>query len=250
MNDKLKFFDCNCSLGRRFAPSSEEFYNVNRLIEEMEYSGISRSLAYHSLAKEYNPDVGNECLLEEIKGIKEIEPCWVLLPSYTKETLNPEEMIKKMLNNKVRAARTFPKEHNFSLEEWNIGDLFSVLNDHKIPLFLDLDQTRWKEIYNICSHYSQMPLILSNVDYRIDRYLYPLLGKFNNLYIEISHYSVFRGIETICKNFGASHLLFGTRLPIFEAGSALNMLNFAHISQIDKQLISYENLDKLLREVK
>ncbi len=248
--DKLKFFDCNCSVGRRSSPSSEEFYNVNRLIEEMKYSGISRSLVYHSLAKEYNPKIGNEYLLEEIKGAKEIEPCWVLLPSYTKETLNPEEMIKRMLNNKVRAARIFPKEHSFSLEEWNIKDLFSVLNDYKIPLFLDLDQANWKEIYNICSRYSQMPLILTNVSYRIDRYLYPLLGKFNNLYIEISHYSVFRGIETICKNFSASHLLFGTRLPIFEAGSAINMVNFAHIGQIDKQLISYENLNRLLIEVK
>jgi len=250
MNDKLKFFDCNCSLGRRSTPSPEEFYSKEKLLEEMNYFGISRSLVYHSLAKEYNPDVGNEYLLKEIENVDELEPCWVLLPSYTKETLTPEKMIKKMLDNRVKAARIFPKEHNFSLEEWNIKDLFLVLNEHKIPLFLDLDQTDWKEIYNICSHYSQIPLILTNVSYRIDRYLYPLLGKFNNLYIEISHYSVFRGIETICKNFGASHLLFGTRLPIFEAGSALNMVNFAHISQIDKQLISYENLDKLLGEVK
>lgn len=248
--DKLKFFDCNCSLGRRAASSLQEFYSSQRLIEEMHYFGISRSLVYHSLAKEYNPDIGNEYLLKETKDVEEIEPCWVLLPSYTKETRNPEEMIKKMLDNGIRAARIFPKEHNFSLEEWNIKDLFSVLNDHKIPLFLDLDQTNWKEIYNICSRYSQIPLILTNVDYRIDRYLYPLLDKFNNLYIEISHYSVFRGIETICKNFGASHLLFGTRLPIFEAGSALNMINFAHISQMNKQLISYENLNKLLGEVK
>jgi len=246
---KYEIFDCNCVVGRRSMRSPEEFYTVEDLIEEMAYLGISRALVYHSLAEEYSPLIGNSQLLKEIKGKKQLEGCWVGLVSQTEEVPDPKQMIEEALDQGIKAFKIFPKKHRFLLEEWNCGEFFSTSNEHKILLFLDLDQTKPKEIYNICSRYPNLPLVLTNINYYIDRFLYPLLEMFDQLHIEISHYYVFRGIETICKKFGAQHLLFGTRLPIFEGGSAKTMVSFAQISSEEKQLIFGGNLNRLLEEV-
>lgn len=242
-------FDCNCIIGRRSLRSLQEFYTVEKLIKEMAYFGISRALVYHAVAEEYSPLIGNSQLLEEIRDKKPLEGCWVGLASQTEEVPDPKQMIEEALNKGIKAFKIFPVKHHFLLEEWSCGKFLSTLNDHKMLLFLDLDQTTWKEVYHICKHYPRLPLVLTNVNYYIDRLLYPLCEMFGQLHIEISHYYVFRGIETICKRFGAHHLLFGTRLPIFEGGSAKTMVVYAQISREEKQLIFGENLNRLLGEV-
>lgn len=246
---KLPFFDCNCMIGRYSVPRLGNFFTTDRLLEEMDFFGIEEALVYHALAKEYAPGVGNEKLLEEIKGNKRMHSCWVLLPPSTEELSRPEELIETMLSKGIRAVRLFPKIQNFSLDEWSWGEFWTLLEKHKMIVLIGLDQTSWKELNDIGARYPRIPIILTEVNYGINRNLYPLLEKFNNLFIEISGYQVHRGIETICKRFGAKHLIFGSRMPFYTPGSTLMMLTHAKISEAEKSLIANGNLRRLLKEV-
>ena len=249
INRMLSFFDSNCVIGRRSIRRSEqptEFYTLESLLAEMDYAGIDKALVYHSLAKEYDPTLGNRKLLDEIKGNDRLCPCWVIMPHTTGEMPSPDALTNEMTACGVKAVRLFPSDHLFSLSDWSCDELLKELENHNIVVIIELDQIGWDGINSLCSRYPRLPVIITNLNYRIDRYLYPLLDRFKNLHIEISGYQVHRGIEAICSRFGAEKLIFGSRMPYFIPGPAMALVEYSLISPKDKSLIASGNLGRLL----
>lgn len=244
----LDFFDCNCQVGMRGIVNPGSFYRIEDLAAKMPFYGIKKALVYHSMAREYHPQVGNSILIDEIKAYPELYPVWVLMPHHTMEFPKPQDLIGQMKTNGVKAVRMFPEswEQNYSISEWNCGELLSTLEKHRIPLMIGLDQLGWDKVHEICSNHSGLRLILTEVDYRIDRNLYPLLNKFSNLYLETIGYKVHNGIEEICRRFGADRLIFGSNMPVIAGSAAVSMINYACISEAEKRMIAYENLEQLL----
>ena len=244
----LPFFDCNCSFGARGIVNPGSFWKVEDLIRKMECYGIRKALVYHAMAREYNPLEGNRMLMDEIGRYPQLIPVWVAAPHHTGEFPKAEELEKQLMVNGVRAVRIFPAalEHNYCIAAWNCGELFTMLQSCGIPLFIGLDQLDWGQIYTLCSEYADLKVVLMDVDYGIDRNLYALLKQFDNLYIETHRYKVHYGIEEICGRFGAHRLLFGSGLPVYSGASAVSMINYAQISEKEKQMIAYENMEMLL----
>jgi len=259
----LRFFDANCMIGRQAKPQPGTFFEVEKLLEEMDYYGIEETLLFHSSSRWYHPVAGNKKLLEEIKGEKRLRACWVLLPSHTKEMPKPDLLIREMLSKGVKAVRLFPNQHLFSLSPWSVGDLFKALEEHRIPTFLDFgsgfseivlpfsDATEWETIYNLCQSYPSLPIILVQISFRTNRKFYPLLKECSNLYLELSGCSwSYREIEAVSREIGAGRLLFGTKLPFYNPGLALATLTYARVSEKEKKLIAGDNLRQLLKKVK
>lgn len=245
MNHNLSLFDCNAQIGRYGVRHAEAFTSLDGLVGEMACSGIAEALAYHSMAREYAPAVGNEMLLEGIPG-KPIQPCWVVMPHHTGEMPPPDALLAKMKQKGVRAVRAFPVLHQFRLSEWCSGELLDMAEASGIPFFLDLDQTSWDEIAGVLKEHRRLNLVLLRTSYRIDRYIYPLFDKYENLRIEAATYQVNYGIEEICKRFGAKRLLFGTGLPFTEAGPSIAQITYAEISDEEKRLVAGDNLRHVL----
>ena len=249
--DILNFYDCNCSIGMRGILNPGSFYKVEELERKMKYYGIGKALVYHSMAKEYSPSVGNRLLMEEIKDHPVLSPVWVVMPHHTQEFFTPDELIRKMRESGIKAVRMFPGqwEQNYSLAKWNCEELFTVLQEYHIPVMIGLDSIGWNELYELLSSYPKLNLIITESDYRMDRNLYPLLEKFDKLFIEIMGYKVHSGIEQICKRFGAHRLIFGSGMPVF-SGASISMVTYARISDDEKKLIAGGNLEKLLGGVR
>lgn len=242
---ELDFLDCNAQIGRYAVKHPEAFTTADELAAEMEYCGVSEALAYHSLAKEYAPAVGNEMLLEEIEG-KPIHPCWVVMPHHTGEMPPPDDLLAQMKEKGVRALRAFPANHQFRLFDWCAGELLDMVDATGIPFFLDSDQITWEGVAEVLKDHPRLNLVLLRTSYRADRYMYPLFEKYEGLRIEAATYQVNNGIEQICGRFGAERLLFGTGLPFTEAGPSIAQITYAEISDEDKRLIAGQNLRGLL----
>ena len=249
--EEIKYFDCNCNFGMRGVIDPGSFYKVEDLKKRMEHYGISKALVYHSLAREYSPMVGNAMLMDEIQKYPEFYPMWAVMPHHTNEFYTPSELKEKLRINNVRAVCIFPgvSEQFFSTENWICGELFKMLESCKIPLFAGMTQLGFSEIARICTEYPGLTIILTDLSYSIDRNLYGLLGSFKNLNIEISGYKVHNGIEEICEKFGADRMIFGSKMPEFSGGAAVSMVNYARISDKEKQMIAHENIEKLLEGV-
>jgi len=200
------------------------------------------------MAKEYSPLVGNEMLMSEIKGSECLYPAWVVMPHHSGEFPHPETLKNQMKSGNVRAVLMFPAplEQNYSIAEWNCGELFSMLEKCSVPLMIGFDQLTLNELFELCSSYQELKVILTGVNYRVDRNFYALLRKLPNLYIETSGYKVHNGIEEFCEQFGAQRLIFGSGMPLYSGGAAVSMINYARISEKEKCMIAYENIESLL----
>lgn len=246
--ENLSFFDCSCMVGRRGKMFPESFYDIGDLINAMARYGIGKALVYHSLAREYYPSVGNGAVLEETGKEASLLPSWVVLPHHTGEFPEPKLLVEQMKAADVRAVRVFPAEmeQQFSLAEWNCGRLYSTLEEHRIPLMIPLDQTDWAVIHDILSRHPALHVVLTDVDYRVDRNLFALFDAFPLLSIETIGYKVHRGVEEVCRRFGAARLVFGSGMPLYSGAAAVSMINYARISDQEKQMIAHGNLEKLL----
>jgi len=248
MERPLEFFDCDCSFGRRSIVSPGSFYKLEELVERMKLYGIGKALAYHSMAREYCPVVGNDMLLQELGEELPLYPVWVVMHHHTEEFPEPAALFLQMRKYNIRAVRMFPgnADHAYSIAGWNCGELFSMLEANKIPLLIGMDQLDWNDLHTLCSDFSGLTVILSGVGYGSDRNLYTLLKKFENLYVETIGYKTHNGIEEICRVFGAHRLIFGSGMPLFSGASAVSMINYARISDAEKRMIAAENLERLL----
>lgn len=251
MMETLNYFDGNCSFGMRSIVDPGSFYTIGDLQKRMAHYGIKKALVYHSMAREYSPAEGNRMLMDEVSGSLCLYPMWVVMHHHTGEFPAPDELKNQLKMHDVRAVRMFPapKDHYYSIAAWNCGELFSLLETCRIPLFIGLDQLSFDDLYNLCCQYPELRIVLTELGYSVDRNIYALLKKCPNLNMEISGYKVHNGIEEISGRFGAHRLIFGSRMPEFSAGSAVAMIQYARIGEKEKRMIACENLENLLEGV-
>lgn len=252
---KLEFTDSNCMLGPWKKNKGTCFYEAENLIDFMDKSGISRCLAFHSMAKYGDIQTGNDRLLSSIKGFDRIIPCAVAIPHHSREFLSPKKFVEYLSNNNIRAVRIFPSFHGISLYPWLWEDLFSELERKKVPVFIDYsvnhwsEEMNWDQINDLCTMFPALPIIPVRMGVKADRYIYYLFKKHKNLYLETSYYIVNSGIEKIVENFGADRLIFGTGIPIYSPNPPIAMVSLANISDEDKDMIGNKNLNELLKGV-
>ena len=254
----IDLFDCNATIGRRAVRNPESPYTIEGLARIMDHHKIKHALVSHAICESSGPFPGNELLLSEIEGFERFVPCWVLLPEHTGELGDMKALMKRMAEANVRAVKMYPVKHYFNLSEWCVGSLVSELERRRVPLLMDFDivhysdaqrRIQWDQIYELCKNHQDLPIILLRVGMNVNRNLFPLLGRFENIFMDISYYQANDGIETICEAFGAHHLLFGTGLPIFSSAAPISMLMYSGISHEEKRMIGGLNLRKLLDQV-
>lgn len=242
----MKLFDANSAIGPIILPYGGLRYTASMLLSDMEHFGIEQALVYHLLSKDYSPEVGNSLLMEETSGCEGLIACWVVMPHHAGDTKPPAELMEEMRSKGVRAVRLFPRTHNFSLSEWCCGELLCELESRRIPLFIDLSETNFDELKNLASLHPRLPVVLCSTGYRLDRFIYPLFSQCLNLYLEISMYPTYNGVESFCCAVGAERLLFGTGVPRFTPGSAITNLSYANITDEQKERIASRSLLELL----
>lgn len=242
---ELIYFDCNMRLGRATAVRPEHRLDTAGLLDEMDYLNISSALIYHVWSAEWDAGGGNEQLLTEIAGQPRFYPCLVPLPHATGETGPPAEFAARV-RELHGAARLYPQPHSYSLSDWCMGPALQALAEAEVPTLLESSQVSWDELAHLVATYPRLPLILLGHSYRANRLLYPLLEKYDNLYLEIATHQAMAGIDDICQRFGPQRLLFGTGLPLLDGGGAVAQIVYANLPLVDKQLIAGGNLARLL----
>lgn len=244
----LRFFDINCSIGKRDAPGAGSFYTVEKLKEKMKLCDIEKALVFHAGALELHPIIGNKEILKIAEKDSSILPLWLVMPNHTGEFFDPDLLIEMMKKSNVRAVKLYPRYNSltYSLEEWSCGELLDALEQNRVPVLIDIEETDWNLLYKICKNHPQLNIIVTNVYYRNARYFYPLLKETNNLFIEISLLKNYMGIEDACNRFGPERLIFGTGMSVMDPGPAIAMVLYANMPYEYKEFVACKNFEKLL----
>jgi predicted TIM-barrel fold metal-dependent hydrolase len=243
---KLTFFDCNCAFGPYRTKVFRFAHTAAELVEEMDFSNIDRALVYHTAMRYDHPLVGNERVSKETAGHPRLLPTWAVLPSQTGEQPALDILLREMQRQGIRGLRLFPDEHRYFVDEITWGDQLAVYAGRRIPLFV---RASLDKIARVLSSFPNLVIVTdSHGSNPLDRYAWPLIGKYPNLIFETSGYIVDGGIEEFCRRYSASRLVFGSGYPDNSSGAAMLALAHADLSEHDRQAIASENLLRILAE--
>ncbi len=231
-------FDANVRVG----PSrvhGDLALETDRLLAEMDRFGIKEALVSHFTAEEYDAEEGNRALARDLHP--RMVPAWAALPD--------PEFIERLWALRPAAVRLSfgANKHNFSSAPWCCGELYERLQECSILMTITREDIEWDSLASLLEKFPRLPVLLLETGYRADRYLFPLLQRHSNLYIDTSTYLAHRQLESFVDRFGATQLVFGSRLPLYTPGAALAVLASARISDEAKLAIAGGTLRQLLR---
>ena len=237
-------------LGKRADRKPHEPWSLEQLRADMNDTGIADALVRQAWSRDVDPALGNEELTRAIAGIDSLHGCWSILPPATGELAEPDPFIKAMLGRNVSAAVAYPRAQTFSLAAWSIGKILRSLESHRIPFLLPFEQSNWEEVEALCGTYVYLPIIVTDLNYRQLRFLLPLWEKFQNLFVDLSWFSIHDGLAALADRKRLGQVLFGTRYPQFEPGAAVSMVTYANISLEEKERVAGGTLRGLLKAIR
>ena len=127
-----------------------------------------------------------------------------------------------------------------------MGRTLRALADAGVPVLMEMAQFEWAELADILRRYPRLNVVVLQTSYRVNRYLFPLFEEFSNLYLETCTYQVMRGLEEVTRNYGPHRLVFGTGLPLTDAGGPIAQITYAELDMETKQAIAGGNMARLV----
>lgn len=242
----ISFFDANCIVGRRSAPLPDALRDPDDILDEMDRVGIDGALATHASAIETDILGGNAEMSEIAARQGRFQPCYVIVPHHTGEMPRGDALVRYLETGRARTARMYPQHHRYEAGQTWCGQTYATLAEAAVPLLIDHDQITMREIDEVMTANPTLKLVIVRMNYRRERWLYPLFEKHANLRIETEVYLQYRGIADICARFGADRLIFGSGMPAYSAGGAMSLVLYAEVSDAQKQQIASGNLLDIL----
>jgi len=256
--NELGIFDSCVTLGK--FTSEISINSANELISIMDRYFIKEALVhdYHALSA-YPIEHGNERLMKAIANNSRLHPVWVLEPPVAPGLKPAEKIVNDLLNAGVRAVRL--RFNTKALFSWMWDDLLTVLEDHRIPCFLDFGTTTTTlgtltdhnvdNLQIVVHKHPNLPIILSHVMGGLG--IHPaaiyLTYRSQNLYLDVS--GLLEYWRTVAYEVSPERILYASGMPFTDPGILVSNVQYAlGLDANDKKMICGDNLRKLLGGVR
>jgi hypothetical protein len=249
----MNFFDTFLGIGRTNDAVNNCPTNRVEALALMDYYDVDRAFVYHTVARDSDPDQGNNTL-EELGGPR-LYPVYAFDPAYVIiDTV--ENFLSSSLAKGSRAVMINPLMRRIRLDRSpRIKQLAALLESRRIPLFLIYWQTNaeqdlidWYELSDFCRLYPRLPILVWEWRTRSNRTMFDVLAETKNLKVSISSLWQARSIEQITNSYGPDRLVFSMGLPNLDPGSFQACLRYAKISEDEKRMIASGSLESILAE--
>ncbi len=259
----MKWIDCSAAIGLNSINceiiNHENYYvyekvkqaeHAKDLLAEMDFCGIDEAYVYHQAMVENDPGYGNKLIVDEVKtDSSRLHATWTILPPITEKEYLPENLIPQMQKNNIKALRAYPKKNRYFLNTITMGDLLDTITERKIPLFLS-PQDGWEPIFDVLKEFPKLTVIITNYGlWGSDRYFFPLIKTYDNVYIDTSDYQVINGFNRFYDQFGDERLVFGSNYPMDYYGGPITALMSSDLSQSSLEKIASGNITRIMSEV-
>lgn len=239
------YIDVNAGLGRTSFREERIPYTTEALLEEMKYYRVHASLAYSNVAREYAFTKGNDELIEEIKKSKRLFGVGTIIPGIQFELEQGMGYCDELLEKGIRAFKVFPNSLHHGFDRFSMQNIAEYLMKKNVPLLVDAHEIDWRNLAEIMETYVELKIVLCNTSWGHNRYLLPLMEKYQNLYFEISSNQANDILTTCKKHFGVERVLFGTNYPNKVMGGLKALVEYSELSEEDKDKIACKNAMKL-----
>jgi len=234
-------------LGREHQKEAWQASTLESIQRMQDRYRIARAFVNASSCRTVNAVRGNGELFETVQTDPRLIPCPSVIPNSGGDMGHESRYVEDLIRRGARAVCHHPQTHRTGLDERVIGTLYEALQKHRLPV--SLFETSLLEAADLAKRYPRLPIILHAPTYR-DLTFIPSFQNAPNLHLSLMpNFASFRGIENFIRLFGADRLLFATGFPLYEPGAPLAYLNYADISEQDRNKIASENLQRLLDEI-
>lgn len=244
---KQRFYiDTNSGIGRKSFKEDLIPYTVGHLLDEMKYYRVHASIVYSNVAKDYSFFKGNMELIEQVKADNNrLFGVATIIPGIQYEIEEGFEYFDKLLKDGIRAFKVYPKTLQHEFNSHSFQDTAGYIIAKDIPLLVNVEEIDWQDLRGLLEEYPQLKIVLCNADWGCNRYVFPLMEKFRNLYIDINANQANDILDRCKKHFGVDRVLFGTNYPFKVMGGIKALVEYSGLSEEDKDKVSYKNAARL-----
>ena len=247
---ELRLFDCYLRAGHSTRPPLAPALTPADVLAEMDRCGVDEALVHSDATEISSPVVTNPEVAAFCRADRRLHPVWSILPSQTGE-MPLEDLLAGMRAHGVRALAAYPDENRFLLNGVTFGELFEAMIERRIPLFLRGGGTNWARITDVLREFPRLIVIACEYGcWGQDRYIRPLLERFEEFHIETSTLELDGGIPGLVAKYGPRRILFGSVYHRRPMGGASLLLRNLDIAPHAKELIAHGNIERLLAEAR
>lgn len=241
MNERI-YIDINNQVGKRpNIINSQIPYNVESFLEDHKRAGIDLSMAISSKAIPYSVILGNEEIFELSKKYKEICPIVTLYPGIEYDINNIDAYFEKLYNMGARGIY-LDLSKMFEFVSSLFINIFKFARKYNLPIMISWDDIKDKDkFFELIEMNQDLKIIILNLNWAYKKFVFEYMKKNNNVYIGINGFNYQGMIEDVCKTFSSKRLLFASGYPFYNIGASKAMLEYADISEKEKDDISYKN---------
>lgn len=261
MTERLDLFDVNCVVGPPKKPTPVTPYRTDELLVDMERFGITGALVAYHEALERGVHRGNASARHEAAKDERLTPAFVAPMHTMLDYPDPDAAVGELLADGARAVRIAPSPYHGELcEPWALGPLWSSLERRRVPVLIERsalgvypDQPALgftaANVHEICQAFPDLPIVLLRANFSGLRVLVPLLRACPNLRIELSFFTVHRGVEYLAGQVGHERLLFGSGWPWGSAGPGVAAIRYSGLPLEQQQAIAGGNARALVASI-
>lgn len=252
----MEFFDINCWVNyREIAECSSGFF------AGLAEKNIKKVILTNKLSLGYDWNIGNMEFFES--GLpaqnNNLFFAFIVCPEACLQ-FNFADYIKSSYKKGARMFRVFPKSQLFYLNDFYMNRIYNEMSLANFPLMIDLkelDITGNKyfaidDLRALLSRHKKLPVILetSLKQCMFNRFYFPLLDEFENLYIETSSLLLMNQLEHYVGRFGSKRLIFGSNYPANDISVNTARMELMESSKADIENICFNNISEILNNIR
>jgi len=224
-----------------------DFFKVENLLQHMDRLGISQALAWKAEAMQHHSLSSNQNLVAEVEACSaakdRVVPGLVVSGNILYERDGLATLEEQMLRGRTCGLRYVNTLGKLSLRQ--VEPVVRAVSASNPFLALRNTDASAQEILDFTSALPEVPLVLTEVSWGSFSSVLDLMRRRDNILIEISWLHINGALELLVRHFGAERVLFGTGYRSHQ-GAAIAELVRADVSGRERNLIGYENFERLL----
>jgi len=224
-------------------------YEPSELNREMERCGIHAAIVENELSVHYAYRPGNSALIDFCDENPRLYPLLYCTATYKWEQREGEAYLHELCR-KASGIVARPKTSSFSLEPRAIEEFVGVLTGENLPLVLPASEiqifdTGYSQLEALLEAFPSLSVLLTGVSWGGARYLFQLLERHGNLHFDLSDNQLNGILEITKKYFGVERALFGSGYPNRCMGVIKALVEYADLSEHEKDMVSHGNACRL-----
>ncbi len=242
-----KYFELFASVGRKSSPDKYYPYNVESLLEDMKDARIHGAAIMSNTAEQYSFIFGNR----EAISIAANQPRLVSIAAVPTTAIlesGDPAYYDRLLDEGVRAFAALPKTFHCSLHPKSMRPVAEALMARRRPLIVVGTDTegRFEQAARLAEEYPDLQIIMQGTHWASGRFFWEAMERCENLYFDISSNQINGVLKLVRDHFGAERALYSSAWPNKSMGAMKSMIEYADLSESDKDLIAHGNACRLL----